>query len=592
VSERVKIPSVLMHLKKLWGYISTRRRTQLFLLFLLTIFVSFAEIFSIGAIIPFLGALTNPQKIFNLNLAQPLIKILGITSVEQFLLIITLVFCSASLLAGTLRILLLWASSKLAFLIGSDLSFEVYSRTLHQPYAIHISRNTGDIINTISRKTETVIHLINAVLTLLSATVIMISVVMALLLIDVNVALLSIASIGLIYAFIIRLTRKRMFVYGQIIASESTRVIKTLQEGLGGIRDILIDGTQKTYCSIYSAADLSLRRAQAASHLISGSPRYFMEVLGMLLISILAYKLSQDGDFIMVALPTLGALALGAQRLLPVSQQMYQSWSSIRSSQSSMEDVLRLLEQPMPDFNNELVNLNLPFDSCIFLNNISFKYKDNGPWVLKNINLSISKGSRFGFIGESGSGKSTLIDIIMGLLVPTSGELKIDGQLIDGANHQQWRSRIAHVPQTIFLIDASISENIAFGVPKEDIDFERVRWASSQAQIAETIEGWRDQYHTAVGERGVRLSGGQRQRIGIARALYKKADVLVFDEATSALDSDTEKGVMDSIKGLSRELTIIIIAHRHSTLDGCTHIVKVVEAGIELQTDFGGLDNC
>jgi ATP-binding cassette subfamily B protein len=201
--------------------------------------------------------------------------------------------------------------------------------------------------------------------------------------------------------------------------------------------------------------------------------------------------------------------------------------------------------------------------------------------VLNNFDLVIAKGSRIGFIGTTGSGKSTLIDIVMGLLQPTQGALEIDGHPITTANHRAWQAHIAHVPQAIFLADSSIEENIAFGVPKEHIDPQRVRQAARQAQIADIIESWPEQFQTFVGERGIRLSGGQRQRIGIARALYKRADVIIFDEATSALDNDTEQAVMDAIEGLSEGLTILIIAHRLSTLRNCTQIVELGDCGLK-----------
>lgn len=212
---------------------------------------------------------------------------------------------------------------------------------------------------------------------------------------------------------------------------------------------------------------------------------------------------------------------------------------------------------------------------------MNFRYENQLPIVLKDINLNIKKGSRIGFIGSTGGGKSTLIDIIMGLLSPSGGTLEIDGQVITSSNNRAWQDHIAHVPQTIFLADSTIEENIAFGIPREMIDSSRVRAAAQQAQIAETIEAWPSQYQTIVGERGVRLSGGQRQRIGIARALYKQADVIVFDEATSALDYETEEAVIQSIKGLSENLTLIIVAHRLTTLKYCSQIVELQDGSIK-----------
>jgi ATP-binding cassette subfamily B protein len=305
-----------------------------------------------------------------------------------------------------------------------------------------------------------------------------------------------------------------------------------------------------------------------------------MEALGMLLIASLAYSLAQQVDGIAKAIPYLGALALGAQRLLPVLQQAYGSWAQINSGQASLKDTLELLDQPLPDYVNQSIT-QLPFNQSIILKQLSFRYGEQAPYVLNQLNLTITKGSRVGFIGTTGSGKSTLLDIVMGLLEPTNGLLEIDGRPITSANNRAWQSHIAHVPQAIFLADSTIEENIAFGIPRDQIDLSRVKQAAAQAQISETIESWPKQYQTFVGERGIRLSGGQRQRIGIARALYKQADVIIFDEATSALDSETEQAVMEAIKGLSMELTILIIAHRLTTLKDCTEIVELHKGSVK-----------
>jgi ABC-type multidrug transport system fused ATPase/permease subunit len=568
-------------LRRLWCHISPRRRGQFGLLLLLMILVSFAEILSIGAVLPFLAALTNPQHIFDSPLAQPVIHFLGITIPNQLLLLITVAFVLASLVAGALRLLLLWAITRLSFAAGADFSNSLYRRTLYQPYAVHVARNSSEIISGISNKISAVIFTITALLTLLGSSVILFAILIALLSIDPLVAFSTFGGFGLIYIIIIRLTQKRQLAQGHLIAQESTQVIKLLQEGLGGIRDILIDGTQATFCHIYRNADMSLRRAQGDSQFIAQSPRYGVEAFGMALIAILAYALAQQSDGIVKAIPILGALALGAQRLLPVLQQAFQSWSGMQSQKASLQDALDLLDQPLPDILNEVNAEPLQFLQKISLHHLCFRYDLNKPWVLRNIDLEIIKGSRVGFIGITGSGKSTLLDIIMGLLPATEGELKIDGKLTTIFNRRSWQAHIAHVPQSIFLADGTIEENIAFGVPKKQIDFDKVKLAAESAQIAHVIEGWEEQYQTEVGERGVRLSGGQRQRIGIARALYKEADVIILDEATSALDNETEQAVMQAIDGLGKEITLIIIAHRLTTLKNCTQIIELSAGGIK-----------
>ena len=358
------------------------------------------------------------------------------------------------------------------------------------------------------------------------------------------------------------------------------RAIKALQEGLGGIRDVLIDGTQNTYCSIFSHADLRMRLAQANTLFISQFPRYLIESLSIILIACIAYLLASQNDMEANALPLLGALALGAQRMLPAIQQVYASWTSIFGSQSPLRETVDLLDQPLPPHAAEQSVIPLPFKRKIHLNQLSFRNSITAPLVLNKIDLSIEKGQRIGFIGKTGSGKSTLIDIVMGLLSPTDGTLEVDGISITAANQHSWQALISHVPQSIFLTDSSLAENIAFGVPREKIDLNRMVDAAQQAQISELVESWPAGYETVVGERGIRLSGGQRQRIGIARALYKQAKVIILDEATSALDNETEKAVMMAIEALGKDLTILIIAHRLSTLNICDQVVKLGEQGI------------
>ncbi len=579
-------------LKRLWFNINSRRRGQFGLLLLLMFLASFAEILSIGAVLPFLGVLSAPERIYTLPATQPLIHVLRLTEPLQLLLPLTVIFGLAALIAGAMRLLLLWASTRLSFAAGADLSSSIYRRTLYQSYAVHCERNSSEVINGISGKANSVIYnVIVPTLTLISSSVMLIAILMALVAVNPFIALAAFGGFGLIYAFIVRLTRKRLLINSQITARESTQVIKSLQEGLGGIRDVLIDGSQDIYCRIYSNADLPLRQAQGNNMFISSAPRYAMEALGMMIIAGLAYSLALQPEGIAKAIPILGALALGAQRLLPVLQLVYSSWTSIQGSQASLNDVLELLDQPLPGYNYQLTTEPLPFENTISLKQLSFRYSMQTPYVLKQLNLSIAKGSRVGFIGATGSGKSTLLDIVMGLLQPTHGTMEVDNQVITIGNQRSWQAHIAHVPQAIFLADSSIEENIAFGVPKDQIDIERVRRAAQQAQISESIESWPKQYQTFVGERGIRLSGGQRQRIGIARALYKQADVIIFDEATSALDNDTEQAVMQAIEGLSKDLTLLIIAHRLTTIKNCTQIVELGDGGIKRAGSYQDIVN-
>jgi len=507
---------------------------------------------------------------------QPVIQILGLTEPSQLILPLTIFFMILALLAGAIRLTLLYVITRFSFATGADLSISIYRRTLYQEYAVHVSRNSSEVINGIITKTNTVINgILTPVLLFISSIILLTGIMSLLFSIHIGVALSASIGFGLLYWLVVRYTKSQLKDNSQIIANQSTQMIKSLQEGLGGIRDVLIDGTQQFYCQLYRNADLPLRRASGDNQFISGSPRYVMEAIGMVLIAGLAFVMTKQESGIVTAIPILGVLALGAQKLLPALQQAYSAYSTMKGSNSSFEDVLNLLDQPLPEDTVQTLLKPILFKKEIKLTNLSFRYTQKSPWVLKNFNLSLKKGARIGFIGATGSGKSTLLDIIIGLLPPTYGKLIIDQQLINVQNRRAWQLHIAHVPQNIYLSDSSIEENIAFGISKEKIDHQRVEEAAQQAQISELIEGWENGYKTLVGERGIRLSGGQRQRIGIARALYKKANILIFDEATSALDNETEREVMEAIGSIGKEITVLIIAHRLTTLKGCDQIVKL-----------------
>lgn len=562
-------------LMRLWCHLSRRRQRQFGLLMGLMLVAAFAEVVSLGAVLPFLGVLVAPERVFSHPVVTHVALAWGITSPDQMVLPLTIMFVAVALVAGAIRILLLWASTRLAFATGPDLGVEVYSRTLYQPYQVHVARNSSEVISGIDKVNGIVFVVLMPLLTLMSSTILLVAIIIALIAIDPMVASVAGIGFGVSYALITLASRRRLNSNSQRIAYEHTQVVKALQEGLGGIRDVLLDGTQAVYCDIYCRADQPLRRAQGNNSFIGQSPRYVIEALGMVLIAALAYALSRQDGGMATALPVLGALALGAQRLLPALQQIYAAWASIAGNQAALADTIKLLDQPMPSEELQAPTSPLRYQKDIELKGVRFRYTADGPWVLDGLNLVIKKGARVGFVGSTGSGKSTMLDLLMGLLTPTDGEILIDGQSINGNRLSAWQRNIAHVPQHIYLTDATLAENIAFGVQPSAIDLDRVRQAARKAQIADFIESYAQGYQAVVGERGIRLSGGQRQRIGIARALYKQATVLIFDEATSALDNATEQSVMESIEGLSGDLTILLIAHRLSTLRRCDFIVEM-----------------
>jgi ATP-binding cassette, subfamily B, bacterial PglK len=574
--------SITQHLGRLYSHISPLRRKQFGLILVLMILASFAEVFSIGAVLPFLSVLMSPEMVFENSFAQPFIQFFGLVSPDQLLLPVTIAFGLAALLAGGMRLLLLWSSTKVAYLTGADLTIKVYRGTLYRPYSVHVSRNSSSVINIMVRKVNATIQsTIIPVLTLISSSIMLVVVLSFLLAIEPKITMIAFGGFALIYIAIVSLTAKIIRNNSHLIAREHNQVVKLLQEGLGGIRDILLDGTQELYCKLYRRSDFPLRRAQGINVFIGSSPRFGVEAMGMIFIAFMAYFFVRETGGIAQSIPVIGILALGAQRLLPVLQQSYSAWSDIQGARASVADTMDFLDQPIPDYAGKSSFELMSFQHEINFNQLSFSYGPEEPKVLNEINLSIARGTRIGFIGATGSGKSTLIDIVMSLLLPTKGSMSIDGEVITEDNFRSWQKHIAHVPQSIFLADSSIEDNIALGVSKDQVDFERIKKAAKRAQLADLIESWPKKYQTFVGERGVRLSGGQRQRIGIARALYKQADVLIFDEATSSLDNKTEEEVIQAINNLSDDLTIIIVAHRLTTLSSCTQIVELDKGNIK-----------
>ena len=568
---------MLILLKRLWRHIAPARRIQLGVLFCVMLAASFAELFSIGLVIPFLGVLTSPELIYDHRFVKPVVVFFDLKSPQELLLPVFLLFVSAVVVTAGIRLLLVWLQARVSLGIVNELATNAYHRTLHQPYAVHISRNSSEIIaGILSKVSGGVGGLLAAALTFVSSQMILAAILVAFMMVDPMVASSSFLGIGVVYALVVILTKKQLARDSERISLASTDVVKVLQEGLGGIRDILLDGSQSVYSATYRKADMSLRKAQANIQIISAGPRFIIEAIGVVTIALIAYVLSTRPGGLITVIPLMGALAIGAQRTLPLLQQSYSSWTLILGNSDTLRDALALLDQPIfEDTTSTNYTTSIQFKREIRLNSVSFKYNPQAPSAIKDLSLSIPQGAKVGFIGETGSGKSTLIDIIMGLLLPTDGHLMVDEQKINAGNHQAWQKHIAHVPQTIFLSDASIAENIAIGIPRDKIDMPRVRLAAQRSRIADTIESWPMQYDAAVGERGVKLSGGQRQRIGIARALYKQADVIIFDEATSALDNETEQAVMHAIENLGNEVTVIMIAHRLTTLKNCTRIVEL-----------------
>jgi ATP-binding cassette subfamily B protein len=537
---------------------------------------AFAELLAIGAILPFLSLLTAPEKIERLGWLYKFAQAVGAITAADRVILVTVIFAVASVAAGMVRLLLAWATQAFAFGLGADFSIAVQRRLLYQPYLYHISTNSAELVAAQEKISSLIFTVILPLMQAAMAVIISIFIVGILFYIDFAAAFIAAVGFCAVYVGVSWATRKRLQHNGQVSNASYQARVQAVQESLAAIRDIIVDRSQPFYLMQFEGINRRFSRAQAATGFIAGAPRFVVEAAGMILIAVLALVLSQRSGGFAQSIPVLGALALSAQRLLPLIQQIYYGWAQVRGNWALVYDLTRLLRLKVPAELGQSAASEIPsFSEEVRLQSVSFVYPDRSEPALRNIDLTIRKGSSVALIGRTGSGKSTLVDLLMGLLDPSEGTISIDGRPLTPDAKTAWQSQIAHVPQAIFLADASIARNIALGVFDEEIDEERVRAAATEAQMHEFVSGLPNGYATRVGERGVSLSGGQRQRLGIARALYKKASVLILDEATSALDPDTEAAVMSALRSSSQPRTIVMIAHRLSTVAGCDIIVRL-----------------
>lgn len=569
---------MLSLVKSIWGKISKKRKFQIIVLFFLMILSGLAEVITLATLYPFLTALTHPEKLLNNQFILFLYENFEFNSPRDLLVPITISFGISALFTSLLRLGTLWSNYRIAAFIGSDLSNEAFRKTLYQPYSVHLSRNSSEIISGATTNVATTTTIIMLLLQMVTSTIIVIGLIISLFFINGFVALITLAIIGFSYLLIAKGTKKKLYANSKIIAQKIRTQIKCIQESLGAIREVLMSGTQDLYIKNYRSSDITLRITDSQNQFLASFPRYGLEGICMILISLLtiiliSFQKKESTELISV----LGTLALGGQRMLPGIQQVYSGWAAVKGNTQSVKYVLEIIDQEIPL--SEKVGFSKQIDKLekIELEKVSFRYDETLPFIFKDIDLTIKKGQSIGLVGQTGSGKSTLIDLMMGLLKPTYGKVKINGidiNLPENASYlRSWRSSIAHVPQNIFLVDETIKSNIGLGLNKENIDFKKVKHAASKACISKYIEKLKNGYDTRVGERGVKLSGGQLQRVGIARSIYRDYKLLILDEATSALDNKTEKEVISNIYDINK--TTFMIAHRLSTLEKCDRIIKL-----------------
>ena len=587
--------STFRNFLSLWTFLERINKKNFIALVFLMIISAFIEIISIGSVLPFLSALLNPNFLDQNFFGFEVKELFGNKSREEIILLILIAFVSIIIFSSIFKTLLLWFTTKFNADIGTDIANKVFIKLIDYPYEEYIQQSSDKLISDIANKVTAVIFSVIFPILLFLSTLIQIVGIIVLLLF-VNTLLVSYIILFFLVFYLITFifVKKKLFENSKIIADEESILIKYIQEGLGGKREITINNLHSFFINKFKNSNQLLRIAQSKNNFLGILPRYVIEALAITIIAFTFYFLlfnnvSEKPQGEILAL--IGLLALAGQKLLPLTQQTYTSLSRVMGSRESLKSIVNILNLKFEkeSYKNN-VGKNVTFIEKISLKNIAYEYEKNKKIIL-NLNLDIKKGNKIGIIGKTGSGKSTLIDIIMGLLEPTSGEIRIDNQIIDKDSLDSWQKHVAHVPQNIFLNDDTIMNNVAYGINPKLINKELVKKSIKDADLFEYVSKLEIGLDTVIGERGIKLSGGQKQRLAIARALYKQASVIVFDEATSALDIETEFNVMNVVKNFSKDITIIIVAHRIETLKFCDTLYEISNGEISNTGTFDNLKN-
>lgn len=565
---------------------NTQTKTLTWILVGVTI-MGLVEMVGVASILPFLAVISKPELIETNLILNHAYQLSGLATTKQFMLLLGGLVFATLVLGNTFSALMTWCILRFSYGQGKIISLALLEKYLSQPYPFFLNRHTTHLSkNVLAEVDRLTTGIFLSTLQTISKSIVMICLMGLLIFIDPVFSLVAAGVLGGSYGLIYRFVRNKMIQAGKTATEQNLKRYQLVYEMMGCVKELKVLSRVYNFLPAYKQCSERYLKSETLSQLSPLATRYIIEAIafgGMVLVAImLIIKFEDITQFI----PLLGLYALAGYRLMPALQQLYTSFSSLGYNRSALEIVYQEMQLKTPKLETNDVN-QLPFNQALTLHNVSFQYPGSEKTVLHRVNIRIPKYSLVGLVGTSGAGKTTLVDLILGLLTPNHGSLLVDNEPIVEQLIPAWQRNIGYVPQSIALMDASVAENIALGIPKESIDIQAIERSAQLAELHDfVLSELPDGYETTIGERGVRLSGGQRQRIGIARALYHDPDLLIFDEATSALDNATEKVIMEAIKSLAHRKTIIIIAHRLNTVKDCDEIFVLNQGSLVGQGAF------
>jgi ABC-type multidrug transport system fused ATPase/permease subunit len=584
-------------LKKVVSLLTSPEKKQGMWVLVLVMGMAILETAGVASIMPFLAVLGNPQMLETnavLSALYTRAKGLGISTPDDFLIALGIGSFVLIVVSAVYRIFTQYVMNRFIEMRRHSISARLLETYLSQPYEFFLDHHNSEMSKTILSEIDQVIQSVfRPVYNMAAYSLVLICIITLLILVDPLIALLVAGLIGGLYALIFVAIKHRLLNLGAVLVSSNRERFMAAGEALAGIKVIKLLGREFSYLSRFQGHSQQFASTIASQITLSQVPKYAIEALAfggiiaiMLVLMVTAGGISNGA--IGKILPIVGLYTFAAYRLQPAVQAIFQGFASLRYGQDAIDSIHADIQPDnIPEPFPEQVPIALKAKSLIALKHLSYAYPKATKYALIDLNLDIPVGSSVGLVGSTGAGKTTIVDVILGLLRPTKGAITVDGNPVTDEQLRAWQQSLGYVPQDIFLTDASVAENIALGIPNTQIDQKQVEHCARMAQVHEFIANeLPNQYETLVGERGVRLSGGQRQRIGIARALYHNPEVLVLDEATSALDTVTERAVMEAIDALTHQKTIIIIAHRLSTVKNCDQIVLLEKGQIKVKGRF------